>query len=129
MNSIIQKTIDKYGDKIDDFICNHEIICSLILLPVWGYMIVSIDDTFSPVCISDEENPLSWAGRWFMLIVLGTLVEMLVLLMAGLVLTVILFVLTYGYLYVLPLVILFGALYFGRKLYLNSNSKETKDND
>lgn len=129
MNSIIQKTIDKYGEKVFDFLIEHEFIGILLLLPFWGYIFVATEQTFSPEYIADEENPFAWAGRWFMLIVIGTLVEMIVLLMAGLVLTVVLMILTYGYLYVLPLVILFGALYFGRKLYLNSNSKETKDND
>lgn len=129
MNSIIQNNLKKYGVKFFDFLSEHEFIGTMLLLPFWGYIIVALDPMLSPENIADEKNPLAWAGRWFMLILLGTLVEIISLLMVGLVLSAVLLVLTYGYLYVFPLVVLFGALYFGRKLYVNYNNKEKKGND
>ena len=79
MNSKIKNAFDRFIEFID----RHEVIWSILFIPIIGYMAVALDETFSPDEISREKNPLMWAQRWFGLIILGTIIEVIILSIIG----------------------------------------------
>ena len=89
-------------------------------------MAVALDETFSPDEISREKNPLMWAQRWFGLIILGTIIEVIILSIIGIAFMIIMSIFVFGYIYILPLFILFISLWGGRVLYLKKRDKEKK---
>ena len=122
MNSKIKNAFDRFIEFID----RHEVIWSILFIPIIGYMAVALDETFSPDEISREKNPLMWAQRWFGLIILGTIIEVIILSIIGIAFMIIMSILVFGYLYILPLFILFISLWGGRVLYLKKRDKEKK---
>ena len=122
MNSKIKNAFDRFIEFID----RHEVIWSILFIPIIGYMAVALYETFSPDEISREKNPLMWAQRWFGLIILGTIIEVIILSIIGIAFMLIMSILVFGYLYILPLFILFISLWGGRVLYLKKRDKEKK---
>ena len=122
MNSKIKNAFDRFIEFID----RHEVIWSILFIPIIGYMAVALDETFSPDEISREKNPLMWAQRWFGLIILGTIIEVIILSIIGIALMLIMSIFVFGYIYILPLFILFISLWGGRVLYLKKRDKEKK---
>ena len=122
MNSKIKNAFDRFIEFID----RHEVIWSILFIPIIGYMAVALDETFSPDEISREKNPLIWAQRWFGLIILGTIIEVIILSIIGIALMLIMSIFVFGYIYILPLFILFISLWGGRVLYLKKRDKEKK---
>lgn len=122
MNSKIKNAFDRFIEFID----RHEVIWSILFIPIIGYMAVALDETFSPDEISREKNPLVWAQRWFGLIILGTVTEVIILSIIGIAFMLIMSIIVFGYLYILPLFILFISLWGGRVLYLKKRDKEKK---
>ena len=122
MNSKIKNAFDRFIEFID----RHEVIWSILFIPIIGYMAVALDETFSPDEISREKNPLVWAQRWFGLIILGTVTEVIILSIIGIAFMLIMSILVFGYIYILPLFILFISLWGGRVLYLKKRDKEKK---
>ena len=122
MNSKIKNAFDRFIEFID----RHEVIWSILFIPIIGYMAVALDETFSPDEISREKNPLIWAQRWFGLIILGTVTEVIILSIIGIALMLIMSIFVFGYIYILPLFILFISLWGGRVLYLKKRDKEKK---
>ena len=122
MNSKIKNAFDRFIEFID----RHEVIWSILFIPIIGYMAVALDETFSPDEISREKNPLVWAQRWFGLIILGTVTEVIILSIIGIAFMLIMSIIVFGYLYILPLFILFISLWGGRVLYLKNRDKEKK---
>ena len=122
MNSKIKNAFDRFIEFID----RHEVIWSILFIPIIGYIAVALDETFSPDEISREKNPLIWAQRWFGLIILGTVTEVIILSIIGIAFMLIMSILVFGYLYILPLFILFISLWGGRVLYLKKRDKEKK---
>ena len=114
MNSKIKNAFDRFIEFID----RHEVIWSILFIPIIGYMAVALDETFSPDEISREKNPLMWAQRWFGLIILGTIIEVIILSIIGIAFMIIMSIFVFGYIYILPLFILFISLWGGRVLYL-----------
>ena len=121
MNSKIKNAFDRFIEFID----RHEVIWSILFIPIIGYMAVALE-TFSPDEISREKNPLVWAQRWFGLIILGTIIEVIILSIIGIALMLIMSIFVFGYIYILPLFILFISLWGGRVLYLKKRDKEKK---
>ena len=122
MNSKIKNAFDRFIEFID----RHEVIWSILFIPIIGYMAVALDETFSPDEISREKNPLMWAQRWFGLIILGTIIEVIILSIIGIAFMLIMSIFVFGYIYILPLFILFISLWGGRVLYLKKRDKEKK---
>ena len=122
MNSKIKNAFDRFIEFID----RHEVIWSILFIPIIGYMAVALDETFSPDEISREKNPLIWAQRWFGLIILGTVTEVIILSIIGIAFMLIMSIFVFGYIYILPLFILFISLWGGRVLYLKKRDKEKK---
>ena len=122
MNSKIKNAFDRFIEFID----RHEVIWSILFIPIIGYMAVALDETFSPDEISREKNPLMWAQRWFGLIILGTVTEVIILSIIGIAFMLIMSIFVFGYIYILPLFILFISLWGGRVLYLKKRDKEKK---
>ena len=122
MNSKIKNAFDRFIEFID----RHEVIWSILFIPIIGYIAVALDETFSPDEISREKNPLIWAQRWFGLIILGTVTEVIILSIIGIAFMLIMSIIVFGYLYILPLFILFISLWGGRILYLKKRDKEKK---
>ena len=122
MNSKIKIAFDRFIEFID----RHEVIWSILFIPIIGYMAVALDETFSPDEISREKNPLMWAQRWFGLIILGTIIEVIILSIIGIAFMIIMSIFVFGYIYILPLFILFISLWGGRVLYLKKRDKEKK---
>ena len=122
MNSKIKNAFDRFIEFID----RHEVIWSILFIPIIGYMAVALDETFSPDEISREKNPLVWAQRWFGLIILGTVTEVIILSIIGIAFMLIMSIFVFGYIYILPLFILFISLWGGRVLYLKKRDKEKK---
>ena len=122
MNSKIKNAFDRFIEFID----RHEVIWSILFIPIIGYMAVALDETFSPDEISREKNPLVWAQRWFGLIILGTIIEVIILSIIGIAFMIIMSIFVFGYIYILPLFILFISLWGGRVLYLKKRDKEKK---
>lgn len=122
MNSKIKNAFDRFIEFID----RHEVIWSILFIPIIGYMAVALDETFSPDEISREKNPLMWAQRWFGLIILGTIIEVIILSIIGIAFMIIMSIFVFGYIYILPLFILFISLWGGRVLYLKKRDKEKK---
>ena len=122
MNSKIKNAFDRFIEFID----RHEVIWSILFIPIIGYMAVALDETFSPDEISREKNPLVWAQRWFGLIILGTVTEVIILSIIGIAFMLIMSIFVFGYIYILPLFILFISLWGGRVLYLKNRDKEKK---
>ena len=122
MNSKIKNAFDRFIEFID----RHEVIWSILFIPIIGYMAVALDETFSPDEISREKNPLVWAQRWFGLIILGTVTEVIILSIIGIAFMIIKSIFVFGYIYILPLFILFISLWGGRVLYLKKRDKEKK---
>ena len=122
MNSKIKNAFDRFIEFID----RHEVIWSILFIPIIGYIAVALDETFSPDEISREKNPLIWAQRWFGLIILGTVTEVIILSIIGIAFMLIMSIIVFGYLYILPLFILFISLWGGRVLYLKKRDKEKK---
>ena len=122
MNSKIKNALDRFIEFID----RHEVIWSILFIPIIGYMAVALDETFSPDEISREKNPLMWAQRWFGLIILGTIIEVIILSIIGIAFMIIMSIFVFGYIYILPLFILFISLWGGRVLYLKKRDKEKK---
>ena len=122
MNSKIKNAFDRFIEFID----RHEVIWSILFIPIIGYIAVALDETFSPDEISREKNPLIWAQRWFGLIILGTVTEVIILSIIGIAFMLIMSILVFGYIYILPLFILFISLWGGRVLYLKKRDKEKK---
>ena len=122
MNSKIKNAFDRFIEFID----RHEVIWSILFIPIIGYMAVALDETFSPDEISREKNPLVWAQRWFGLIILGTIIEVIILSIIGIAFMLIMSIFVFGYIYILPLFILFISLWGGRVLYLKKRDKEKK---
>ena len=122
MNSKIKNAFDRFIEFID----RHEVIWSILFIPIIGYMAVALDETFSPDEISREKNPLVWAQRWFGLIILGTVTEVIILSIIGIAFMIIMSIFVFGYIYILPLFILFISLWGGRVLYLKKRDKEKK---
>ena len=122
MNSKIKNALDRFIEFID----RHEVIWSILFIPIIGYMAVALDETFSPDEISREKNPLMWAQRWFGLIILGTIIEVIILSIIGIAFMIIMLIFVFGYIYILPLFILFISLWGGRVLYLKKRDKEKK---
>ena len=120
MNSKIKNAFDRFIEFID----RHEVIWSILFIPIIGYMAVALDETFSPDEISREKNPLVWAQRWFGLIILGTIIEVIILSIIGIAFMLIMSIFVFGYIYILPLFILFISLWGGRVLYLKKRDKE-----
>ena len=122
MNSKIKNAFDRFIEFID----RHEVIWSILFIPIIGYMAVALDETFAPDEISREKNPLVWAQRWFGLIILGTVTEVIILSIIGIAFMLIMSIFVFGYIYILPLFILFISLWGGRVLYLKNRDKEKK---
>ena len=122
MNSKIKNAFDRFIEFID----RHDVIWSILFIPIIGYIAVALDETFSPDEISREKNPLIWAQRWFGLIILGTVTEVIILSIIGIAFMLIMSILVFGYIYILPLFILFISLWGGRVLYLKKRDKEKK---
>ena len=122
MNSKIKNAFDRFIEFID----RHEVIWSILFIPIIGYMAVALDETFSPDEISREKNPLMWAQRWFGLIILGTVTEVIILSIIGIAFMIIKSIFVFGYIYILPWFILFISLWGGRVLYLKKRDKEKK---
>ena len=122
MNSKIKIAFDRFIEFID----RHEVIWSILFIPIIGYMAVALDETFSPDEISREKNPLIWAQRWFGLIILGTVTEVIILSIIGIAFMLIMSIFVFGYIYILPLFILFISLWGGRVLYWKKRDKEKK---
>lgn len=122
MNSKIKNAFDRFIEFID----RHEVIWSILFIPIIGYIAVALDETFSPDEISREKNPLIWAQRWFGLIILGTVTEVIILSIIGIAFMLIMSIIVFGYIYILPLFILFISLWGGRVLYLKKRDKEKK---
>ena len=122
MNSKIKNAFDRFIEFID----RHEVIWSILFIPIIGYIAVALDETFSPDEISREKNPLIWAQRWFGLIILGTVTEVIIISIIGIAFMLIMSIIVFGYIYILPLFILFISLWGGRVLYLKKRDKEKK---
>lgn len=130
---MLKKTIDKWSERLMEFVDKHQNIGLFLFMAFFGYIasmfVVSEVDCWGDSKNPDEENPLSWAFKWFLVIVLGTLIEGLFVciafgigFLAMILLSIVCLAIANAYVYLIPLVFLFLILYFGRKVYLRGNS-------